>query len=181
MRCWQINMILYAFKHPALFITNYRKISITGPYSNRGPFHSLDAKNAFFQANFQKKMFLLFEARFFWKLAWNIEIKMNIEKKKPVLHYAEASRIYISSEFLAVGLQQNVPLNKVHCFWHYFHFVRKYLPSLASCEPCTVLCPGQCIFKVLSIPSMEITVYCVNSLLPTDFATLASQDSNPYR
>ena len=60
-----------------------------------------------------------------------------------------------------------------------FLTLRKYQPSLASCEPRAVLCPGQCIFKVLSIPSEEITVYCVNSLLPTDFSTLAFQDGNP--
>ena len=44
----------------------------------------------------------------------------------------------ISSEFLVVHLQQIVPLNEVHCFWPYFHFVPKYRPSLASCEPRTV-------------------------------------------
>ena len=85
-----------------------------------------------------------------------------------------------SSEFLVVRLQRIVPLNKVHCFLLYFQFVRKYRPSLASCEHRTVLCPGQCIFKVLSIPRTEITIYCVNRLLPTDFATLASQDFDPY-
>ena len=42
-----------------------------------------------------------------------------------------------------------------------------------------MLCPGQCIFKVLSIPSAEITAYRVNSLLPTDFVTLASEDGDP--
>ena len=78
-----------------------------------------------------------------------------------------------SSEFL--HLQRIVPLNKVLCFRPYFHFVRKYRPLLASCEPRTVFCPGQSIFKVLSIPSAELTVYRVNSLLPTDFAALASQ------
>ena len=82
---------------------------------------------------------------------------------------------------IIVRLQRIVPLNKVHCFWPYFHFVQKYQPSLASCEPCAVLCPGQCKFKVLSIPSVEITIYRVNSLLPTDFATLASQEGDPYQ
>ena len=83
----------------------------------------------------------------------------------------------ISSEFLVVI----VPLNKVNCFLLYFHFVRKYLPWLASCEPRTVLCHGQCIFKVLLIPSAEIAFYPVNSLLPTDLSTLASQDGDPYQ
>ena len=54
----------------------------------------------------------------------------------------------------------------------------KYQPSLASCEPRTVLCPGQCIFKALSIPTAEITSKLVNSLLPTDFPTLAFQDGD---
>ena len=40
---------------------------------------------------------------------------MNIEKKS-VLCYAETSRICYYSEFLAVGLQRIVPLNKVHCY-----------------------------------------------------------------
>ena len=56
-------------------------------------------------------------------------------------------KIYISNKFLVVRLQRIVPLNKER-FWPYFHFVQKYRPLLACCEPCTVLCPGQCIFEV---------------------------------
>ena len=36
-------------------------------------------------------------------------------------------------------------------------------------------------FKFYHIDRAERTAYRVNSLLPTDFATLASQDGNPYR
>ena len=82
----------------------------------------------------------------------------------------------ISSKFLVVHLQQIVPLNKVYCFWPYFHFVRN-----TKLWPRTVLCLGQCIFKVLTIPSMEKNVYRVISLLPTDLATLASEDGDSYR
>ena len=67
----------------------------------------------------------------------------------------------ISSQYLAVRLQRIVPLNNVHYR--------------------TVLCPGKCIFKVLSILSAEITVYRVNSLLPMDSATLAFKDGDPYQ
>ena len=35
--------------------------------------------------------------------------------------------------------------------------------------------------KVLSVRSAKTTVYHVNSLLPTDFATLASQDGDLYQ
>ena len=156
--------------------------SLLQAHALRRPFPSLDAKNSNFSSKFPQKWSHLLEAWFFCKFAWDIEIKMKIEKKqkKTVLHYAETSQIYISREFLVVCLQWIVPPNMVHCLRPYFHFVRKYQPSLASCEPRIVLCPGQCIFKVLSIPCSEITVYRVNTLLPTDFATLASRDSNPY-
>ena len=41
--------------------------------------------------------------------------------------------------------------------------------------------PVQCYaLDRASIPRAEITVYCVNSLLPMDLATLASQDGDPY-
>ena len=96
-----------------------------------------------FQTNFPKKSRL-------------IKAQPRILKKNWFYVMQKHLAFVISSKFLVVRLQQIVPQNKVHCFWPYFHLVGKYQPWLACCEPRTVLCPGQCIFKVLSIPSKEI-------------------------
>ena len=125
----------------------YCKNYITGPCSKSGPFPSLDGKNADFSSKFLKKIEPLIKAH------------PRILKKNRSFVMQKHLQIVISSDFLVVRLQRSVPLNKVNCFLPYFHFVPKYQPSQASCEPHTVLCPGQCIFKVLSIPSVEITVY----------------------
>ena len=76
-----------------------RKISIRGPCSNRGPFPSLDAKNADFQANFPKC----------W--ASNKSPPTNIEKNWSYVMLKHL-KFVISSIFQVVCLQRIVPLNK---------------------------------------------------------------------
>ena len=116
----------------------------------------------------------IFQANFPKNRASNKGPPTNIEKKNQ--SYIKQKHL----EFLLAAISSRLQ-RIVHCFLPYFHAVWKYQPSLASYEPRKVLCPGQCIIKVLSIPNAVITVYRVNSLVPTDFATLASQDGDSYR
>ena len=118
----------------------------------------------------------IFQANFPQNRASNKSPPVNIGKK--ICH---ALRRNISNLLLQQISSSPPPTNCSSKQGKSFLTLWKYQPSLASCEPCTVLCPGQCIFKVLLIPSAEITVYRVNSILPTDFATLAFQDGDPYR
>ena len=70
------------FETTAHFLSLYRKISITGPCSDRGPFPSLDPKTADFTSKFQKK-----------NRSSDKGPPTNIEKKL-VLPYAETSQSY---------------------------------------------------------------------------------------
>ena len=90
----------------------------------------------------------IFRPNFPKNQACNKGTPLNIENICPT--YAEKSRICYWQRISSPSPAMKIPLMYI-VFYPTFIFVEKYWPSLASCEAHTLLWPGMCIFKILSI------------------------------